>query len=201
MRKIIVSNIASLDGYYEGKNKDVMALFDFRRAAYPEDESFDLYNAERLRSADSLLLGASTYAMFKGYWPRAGDAPGASAATKEIARLNNSIEKIVVSDSLREGNDPDWENTTIIGRASATRHIRELKNKAGKDILVFGSRRLWNGLLREKLVDELHLMIAPVLLGSGTPLFEEKPEAELRLIDSASGKGSGIVLIRYAIQY
>ncbi len=80
------------------------------------------------------------------------------------------------------------------------RYIAELKSEAGKDILVFGSRTLWNALLREKLVDELHLMIAPVATGGGTPLFEIKPEAELRLIDCVSREGSGIALIRYSIK-
>ena len=61
MRKLIVCNLMSLDGYFEGPGKNVMALFDYRREIYPEDESFDTYNAERLRSADMLLLGRASY--------------------------------------------------------------------------------------------------------------------------------------------
>jgi hypothetical protein len=68
MRKLIVCNIISLDGYYEGPGKDVMPLFDYRREVYPMDESFDLYNAERLRAAGTLLLGRTSYEGFKSFW-------------------------------------------------------------------------------------------------------------------------------------
>jgi dihydrofolate reductase len=64
-----VSNIMSLDSYYEGPAKNVMALVDYRQDVYPKDESFDAYNAERLRAADTLLLGRTTYDGFKGFWP------------------------------------------------------------------------------------------------------------------------------------
>ena len=75
MRKLIVSNIMSLDGYYEGPGKNVMDLFAYRQETYPMDESFDAYNAERLRAAGALLLGRTTYDGFKGYWPPVADDP------------------------------------------------------------------------------------------------------------------------------
>jgi dihydrofolate reductase len=75
MRKLIVSNIMSLDGYYEGPGKSVMVLFDYRWKAYPTDESFDAYNAERLHAADTLLLGRTTYDGFRGFWPSVADDP------------------------------------------------------------------------------------------------------------------------------
>ena len=65
MRKLIMTNMMSLDGYFEGPGKDVMALFSYWRKAYPKDESFDAYNAERLRAADTLLLGRVSYLAFK----------------------------------------------------------------------------------------------------------------------------------------
>ena len=77
MRKLIVSNAVSLDGYYEGPGKNVMALFDYRWD-YPKDESFDAYNAERLRAADTLLLGKVSYEGFKGFWPPVADDPNAT---------------------------------------------------------------------------------------------------------------------------
>ena len=100
MRKLIVSNIISLDGYYEGPGKNVMVLFDYRLDAYPMDESFDAYNAERLRAADTLLLGRTMYDQFKGYWPSVADDPNAPPITREISRLDNAINKVVISDSL-----------------------------------------------------------------------------------------------------
>ena len=197
MRKLIVCNIMSLDGYYEGPGKNVMDLFDYRWEAYPTDESFDAYNAERLRAADTLLLGRTSYEGFKGYWPPVADDPNATPIQREISRLNNAIEKVVITDSLTSAETEPWHNTRIIRRIDAQQQIAELKRQTGKDILVFGSHTLWSDLLAKNLVDELHLMIGPVLLGAGTPLFDGKPAVSLRLIDTRTWDGSGIVLVRY----
>ena len=197
MRKLIVDNIISLDGYYEGPGKNVLDVFSFRREAYPMDESFDFYNIERLRAADTLLLGRASYEGFKSYWPPVVDDPNAAPSQREISRLNNAIDKVVISDSLTPEQTAPWQNTRIISRADAHTEIAELKRQTGKDILVFGSRILWNDLLAHGLVDELHLMIAPVVLGAGTPVFDAPPPVSLRLIDTQTWDGSGIALVRY----
>ena len=92
MRKLIVTNLASLDGYYEGPGNNVMVL--------PLDAAFDAYNLERLRAADTLLLGRSTFEGFKGFWPEVVNDPKASETNREISRLDNAIDKVVISDSL-----------------------------------------------------------------------------------------------------
>jgi dihydrofolate reductase len=199
MRKLIVINIMSLDGYYEGPGKNVMALFDYRWD-YPTDESFDAYNAERLRAADTLLLGRASYEGFKGFWPSVADDPNATPIQREISRLNDAIDKVVVSDSLTSEETAPWHNTRIIRRADAHEQIAELKRQPGKDILVFGSHTLWNDLLAHDLVDELHLMIGPVVLSAGTPVFDAPPNASLRLIDTRTWDGSGNVLVRYDVR-
>jgi dihydrofolate reductase len=190
MRKLIVCNIVSLDGYYEGPGKDVMAL--------PFDEAFDDYNAERLRAADIFLLGRRSFEGFKGYWPSVADDPSVRPVEREISRLNGAIDKVVISDTLTPEQTPPWANTRIITRAEAHDQIAALKRQPGKEILVLGSHTLWNDLLVAGLVDELHLMVGPALLGAGTPVFEAGSRVPLRLLDARTLESSELVLVRYA---
>jgi len=190
----------SLDGYYEGPGNNVMDLFQYRQEAYPMDESFDAYNAERLRAADTLLLGRRSYDGFKDFWPPVADDPSATPVQREISRLNNAIDKVVISDSLTLEQTAPWYNTRIVRRTEAHEQIAGLKRQTGKDILVFGSRTLWNDLLANDLVDELHLMVGPVVLGSGTPVFEGQTAPSLRLAGSRTWDGSGTVLVQYEVR-
>src|SRR6202035_3280789 len=98
---------------------------------------------------------------------------------RELSQAGASVPAIVVSDRLTG----DWPGVRIIRRADAYQQIAELKRQAGKDILITGSRTLWNDLLAHDLVDEIHLMIGNVTLGEGVPVFVGKPPASLRLID------------------
>ncbi|HYT10369.1 MAG TPA: dihydrofolate reductase family protein [Mycobacteriales bacterium] len=193
MRKLVVCNIVSLDGYYEGPGKNVMVL--------PMDEAFDAYNVERLRAADTLLLGHRTYEGFKGFWPSMADNPDATPVDRETSRLDNAIEKVVVSDSMTADQTEPWQDSTRIVRgADAHGRIAELKRGSGGDILVFGSRTLWNDLLADDLVDELHLMVGPLVLGGGTPLFDGRPAVSLRLVDMRKWDRSDNVLLRYEVR-
>ncbi|MFD8492429.1 dihydrofolate reductase family protein [Amycolatopsis sp. NPDC059657] len=189
MRKLIVTNIVSLDGYFEGSGGNVMAL--------PMDGAFDAYNAERLRAADTLLLGRRTFEMFQGFWPAVADNPAFGPVQQEISRLDNAIDKLVVSDSLGLEPTGAWTDTTeVIARAKAHAHIADLKRGDGGDILVFGSHTLWNDLLAADLVDELHLIIGAIALGGGTPAFTTANS--LRLTGTRTFDGSDNHLAQFA---
>jgi dihydrofolate reductase len=119
---------------------------------------------------------------------------------RETGERNNQIHKVVVSDSLSADDTAPWtETTTIARRAAAHRTITELKVQPGKDILMFGSRTLWNDLLFAGLVDELHLMLGASVLGGGTPAFGAGPVPPLRLVDTRRRDGSDNLLLRYEV--
>jgi dihydrofolate reductase len=192
MRKLIVSNMMSLDGYCAGLGKDTSVL--------PMDEAFDDYNAERLGAADTFLLGRITYDMFRGFWPDVANDASATPTNRNISRLMNAMDKLVISDSMDSEQTEPWRNTQIIRRADAHQQLAKLKRQSGKDIFVGGSRTLWNDLLAHNLVDELHLMIGPVMLGGGTPIFDGQPTVSLQLIDMRKWDGSENVLVRYEVR-
>lgn len=191
MRKLIVCNLISLDGFYTGPGGNIMAM--------PFDKGFSDYNAERLRSADTLLLGRNSFEMFKSYWPAIAGDVNQPAVEREISRLNTAIEKIVISNSLKLDEIGGWGPTRVVPRASAHAEIAALKKGSGRDILVFGSHVLWNDLLAAGLVDELHLMIGAGVVGEGIRAFETRPPGALRLLDTRTFDGSSLLLVRYDV--
>jgi len=199
MRKLIVVNIMSLDGYYEGPGKNVMVM--------PMDGAFDTYNLERMQGADTVLLGGNSYRMFSSFWPAMADHPDASPTNREFSRLYNSVQKVAVSNGLSLDESDAWrDTTTIIDGNRAYDEIAALKRTPGKDIVMYGSRVLWNDLLAHGLIDELHFMIGNVVLGGGSPIFVEPiayndPKLTLRHIDTRKFEGSENILMQYKVEY
>ena len=192
MSKIIVYNVISLDGYHTGPGNDVSVMFPMM------GKVFDTYNAELLRTADVLLVGRVSFELFQSFWPKVAENPDSEQWTpgqREMSKAGQSVNTIVVSDTLTRTRP----EVRIIRRADAYEQIAELKRQTGKDILMTGSRTLWNDLLAHDLIDEIHLMIGNVVLGEGVPVFVGKPPASLRLIDVRSWEDSDNILVRYEV--
>ena len=179
MSKLIMWNLISLDGFFEGaKNWDL----DFHLSVWGDElESLSL---EQLSSADGLLFGRITYEGMAAYW---------QTATGEIADFMNRLPKVVVSRTLERAN---WTNTKLIG-GNVVAEIQKLKQQGNGNTFVFGSANLSATLLEHALFDEYRLAFAPVLLACGKPLFPPNSNRlQLKLLDSRN-LSNGCVILRY----
>jgi dihydrofolate reductase len=179
MRKVILFNMMTLDGFFEGADHDI--------SWHHVDAEFNEFATEQLDSAGGLLFGRVTYVMMASYWP----TPAALADDPEVAAKMNSMPKVVFSRTLDRA---DWDNTVLV-RGSAAAEVAQLREQPGKDLLVFGSAVLASTLIREGLIDEFRIMVNPVVIGQGTPLFQGIPDkVDLRLL-KARTFGNGNVLL------
>lgn len=192
MRKLIVCNLISLDGFYSGLDSDFMVM--------PFDAGFSDYNAERMRAADTLLLGRASYESFRSYWPGVAEDMSQPAVEREISRLFAATEKVVVSNSLQSDETAGWGLTRVVRRANAHAAVAALKREPGRDIVTFGSHILWNGLLAAGLVDELHLMIGAGVVGEGVRAFATRPPGSLRLLETRTFDRSSLLMARYTVE-
>ncbi|MGA8215359.1 MAG: dihydrofolate reductase family protein [Candidatus Sulfotelmatobacter sp.] len=177
MGKVIVSNVASLDGFFEGPDKGL----DW----FMPDEEFFAYAKQMLREAGTLLFGRATYQHMANYWP--------TAPVDEIADQMNNLPKIVFSKTLQRA---EWNNSRLVS-GDIQEEVSKLKKHLGKDLVILGSAMLASHLLQLGLVDEYRVILTPVMLGKGTPLFKDVGERiRLKLIN-AKAFGSGAVLLRY----
>jgi dihydrofolate reductase len=199
MRKLIVSNMVTLDGFYEGKGRSLPALFEYEHSDYASDDAYDHYNTALLRASDTLILsGHKSFHDNQEYWTGTLDNPKATAVRREYAALMREVDKVVVSDQLTDEELGAWSNTRIVKRADAAKAVTALKKEQGRDIFIFAGRILWNALLLHGLVDELHIATFPLVAGEGTPLFIGRPDMAFKLIGTQTRQGSGIVISSYA---
>jgi dihydrofolate reductase len=160
----MVSNLMSLDGFFEGPNRQL----DW----HVVDEEFFAYAVEMLGSVDTILFGRTTFDMMAAYWPKTPSDP--------IADKMNGLRKIVFSNTL---NSTDWAHSTIVSGDAAV-EVARLKTLPGMDMVILGSARLASSLLRAGFIDEYRVIVNPVILGSGNRLF---PNFENRVSMQLSG--------------
>lgn len=186
MARIVVTEFVSLDGVME----DPGGAEDFKHGGWTFEisrgEEGDRFKLDELDEAEAQLLGRVTYEGFAAAWPKMTNEAG-------FAEKMNSMPKYVVSSTLEQA---EWNNSTILN-GDLAEEIAKLKSKVDGVILVAGSAQLVQGLIEHDLVDELRLMVFPVLLGSGKRLFGEHDDKKpLKLVDSKT-VGDGIAVLTY----
>lgn len=183
MRKLILWNVITLDGYFEGEKPWDLSFHEIVWGKELED-----FSIEQLKSADMLVFGENTYRGMAEHWSKNEEEP------TEIANRMNAIQKIVCSQTL-EG--ADWNNTTIVRDAVA--EIPELKQEGEGAMFVFGSGNLSESLLNADIFDEIRLCVAPVILGTGRPLFGEGIQKQNLKLAQSQALSSGGVILRYEV--
>jgi dihydrofolate reductase len=185
VRKLVVSEFVSLDGVMEGPGREP----GFPHAGWVLEHfipEHDAYRYQELLEASALLLGRVTYEGFSAAWPK---------ATGEFADRMNALPKYVVSSTLHE--PLEWNASLLKG--DLTSEVETLKGQDGDGhLFVHGSRSLAQELLQRGLVDELRLMVFPVVLGSGARLFPESSDKILLALVGSRAFDSGVVALTYA---
>jgi dihydrofolate reductase len=181
VRKLFWQMSVTLDGFMEGPNRELDSTAGF------VDEDFDRYATDMLKSIDVILLGRRTYQLFASYWP--------SATGPDADRLN-ALPKVVFSRTLER---VEWNNSRLV-KENVAAEVGRLKQQPGKDLALFGSADLASAFVRLRLIDEYRMLITPVVLGSGTPMFKDiKDRIALRLL-KATTWSSGIAALYYQPQ-
>ena len=181
MRKVVAAELVSVDGIMESPERWAIT--------YSNDEMEEA-NASGMAASDALLMGRVTYEGMAAYWP---NQPGGTPMVDYI----NSVPKYVVSTTLE---DPlEWNNSTLIDGNEFAEEIAELKRQPGKDITILGSGALVRSLLGEGLLDELRIMVHPIVLGGGKRLFDSGDDRKpLELLDSKRF-GTGVLFLAYRL--
>lgn len=184
-RKIIVTEFYTLDGKFTQESDWIVANFTADMGEYENEVYAD---------ADTLLLGANAYRDMSAYWPVAKTNPNAYEGDDEFADIMNDIKKIVFSESDPE--QPLWNNSEFRTEIDAD-EIQKMKQMPGKNMLIVGSGTIVQQFTDLGLVDEYHLLVHPVILGSGKTLFEGiRKRQDLRLLEARPFE-NGVVLLRY----
>jgi dihydrofolate reductase len=180
MRRVVVQQFVTLDGYAAGPSGELDFVTETGAAADPTSGPFVEAQLAFIESLDTILLGAVTYRMFAAYWPEQ------TTETQAIADALNATPKIVFSSTLESAPWGSWEPARVVS-GSAAEEVRRLKAEPGKDMVVWGSLTLSDSLMREGLIDEYRLQVCPFVLGRGKRLFEDGLETQrLTLLETTT---------------
>jgi dihydrofolate reductase len=185
MRKIITTTWITLDGFIAGPNGEMDWVI--------VDEEMGKYEGDIVSAADTLLLGRVTYQSFAGSWPYVPDNPNAQLEEKEYARKLNAMRKIVFSRTL---SSVEWNNSSLVGEV-IPEEIVKLKQEPGRDMLIYGSASLIRTLTNHGLIDEYQLLVHPVVLGDGKPLFLDITDSHKLQLVGTKTFPSGVVGLYY----
>lgn len=184
MRKVIMTMWVTLDGFVAGPNGEMNWIGEI------DDEANGPYQDDFVSAADTLLLGRVTYESFAGSWPNMSNAPDAPEGLKAYARKLNEMRKIVFSKSLESA---EWNNSTL-SREITPAEIMQLKQEPGRNIIIYGSASLVQALASLNLIDQYQLLLYPIALGKGKPLFND--HTKLKLVNTIT-RPSGIIELHY----
>jgi dihydrofolate reductase len=176
MRKVIVSILVSLDGSFEGPNKEL----DW----HVWDDEMEKYMGDFLNTVDAILLGCVAYQLLANYWP---------SSNENLAPMLNNLPKIVFSRTLEK---VEWNNSRLI-RENIKEEILKLKQQPGKDLVLFGGANIASTLNELGLIDEYRIIVNPVVLGNGKPFFKDVKDKFSLKLSGAKSFSCGNVILNY----
>ena len=179
MRRLIASEMVTVDGFFSGPNGEL----DW----FIQDDELDKFAKELIDSVETILYGRVTYQMMAGYWPQASGS---------FADRTNRLPKLVFSSTLDETPWGEWDTARPV-RGALADELAKLKDEPGGDMVIYGSGSIVQALTRLSAIDEYRLVVNPVVLGAGRPLFEGVAERRSLKLVGAVSLPSGCVAFTY----
>ncbi len=183
--RIVVTEFVSLDGVMEAPGGEPNFKYPGWTFEFDRGDEGNQFKLDETMQADALLIGRRTYESFAGAWPQ---------REGEFADKFNAMPKYVVSSTLT---DPEWNNTTVLDGGDAMAEVRKLKDEFDGELQVPGSHQLVQELIEHDLVDQVNLMVFPVILGTGKKAFEEQPDRRRMRLKDSKVVGEGIAVLIY----